>query len=54
MLGKHEIDFLPQLSKEELAENYDIREFHYQVLKNGSVTLPMLHVQIQNWLDSAD
>lgn len=50
MLGKREIETLRQLAKESLGEHFDIREYHYQVLKNGAVTLPMLRAQIQDWL----
>ncbi|MBN9286846.1 MAG: hypothetical protein BGO43_05170 [Gammaproteobacteria bacterium 39-13] len=50
MLGKREIENLRQLAKVSLGERFDIREYHYQVLKNGAVTLPMLRAQIEAWL----
>ena len=50
MLGKLEIENLRQLAQEKLGNRFDIRQFHNQVLKNGVVTLPMLRMQIENWL----
>jgi uncharacterized protein (DUF885 family) len=52
MLGKREIESLRQLSKLKQGDAFDIRQYHNQVLKNGTVTLPMLRTQIENWLDS--
>lgn len=52
MLGKREIDSLRQIANTTLGEQFDIKEFHYQILKNGSVTLPMLRDNILNWLSS--
>lgn len=50
MLGKREIESLRQLAKDKLKDKFDIRQYHNQVLKNGSVTLPMLRDQIHSWL----
>lgn len=52
MLGKREIEQLRQLSKEQLGEKFSYREFHNQVLKNGTITLPMLKRQILEWCRS--
>lgn len=52
MLGKIEISQLRQLASQQLGEQFDIRQFHYQVLKNGAVTLPMLREQIMAWLNT--
>lgn len=51
MLGKKEIDDLRQLAS--VRENFAIREFHEQVLKNGAVTLPMLKENILKWLSDS-
>lgn len=50
MLGKIEIENLKHLAKKQLKENFDIREFHFQILKNGAITLPMLKRHIKDWL----
>ncbi len=52
MLGKREIENLRQLSKDKLGDNFDIRQYHNQVLKNGTVTLPMLRTQIESWIET--
>ncbi|MGE4350104.1 MAG: DUF885 family protein [Candidatus Berkiella sp.] len=52
MLGKREIDTLREYSKSILKENFDIRDFHDQVLKHGAVTLPMLRANIMSWLET--
>lgn len=54
MLGKREIDNLRQEAKERLKEHFDIRQFHNQVLKEGTVTLPMLKEQINQWLSTQE
>lgn len=50
MLGKLEIENLRQKAKEKLGNQFDIRQFHNQILKNGVVTLPMLQQQVDAWL----
>lgn len=50
MLGKREIEMLREEAKRSLGENFDIRQFHNQILKNGSVTLPLLKDQVNSWL----
>lgn len=52
MLGKREIETLRLIAKNKLADQFDIKVFHYQVLKNGSITLPMLRDNIMNWLST--
>lgn len=51
MLGKQQIEKLRDQAKAKLGNNFDIRQFHNQVLKNGTVTLPMLQAQIEDWID---
>lgn len=50
MLGKRQIETLRRLAQDRLKEHFDIREFHNQVLKNGTVSLTMLQDQINRWL----
>lgn len=50
MLGKYEIETLRDLAEKQLGKQFDIRKFHNQILKNGSVSLPILRRQIENWL----
>ena len=50
MLGKREIESLRAEAKARLGERFDIREYHWQVLKSGSITLPMLRSQINDWI----
>lgn len=50
MLGKREIEELQSLSKVKLGDKFTYREFHNQVLKNGTITLPMLKEQILQWI----
>ncbi len=52
MLGKREIEQLKKLSKETLGDKFTYPEFHNQVLKNGTVTLPMLKEQILEWISA--
>ena len=54
MLGKREIEQLQKLSKETLGDKFTYPEFHNQVLKNGTVTLPMLKEQILEWIAAAN
>lgn len=53
MLGKREIEALRQLAQQTLGNDFDIRQFHNQVLKNGAITLPMLRSHIQDWLKNS-
>jgi len=53
MLGKREFESLRELAKTRLGSQFDIREYHNQVLKQGAVTLPMLRAQIYAWLENA-
>ena len=50
MLGKYTIERLRQEAEAQLGEHFDIRQFHHQVLKNGTISLPMLEDQIKTWL----
>jgi len=50
MLGMLEIRRLRNQAQEQLGERFKIREFHDQVLENGSITLPMLNEKISSWI----
>ncbi len=43
---------LRELTKKTLGGQFDIREFHHQVLKNGSIPLTILEENIRLWLNT--
>lgn len=51
MIGNLEILRLRDAARNRLSERFDIRAFHDQVLGHGSVTLPLLHKLVHEWLD---
>lgn len=51
-IGELKIKSLRKKAEDLLDENFDIREFHYHVLKNGSVTLPILEEEIDLYINS--
>lgn len=53
MLGKIEIENLRSLAKNKLGHKFDIRTFHNHVLKNGTLTLPILRMKINEWITSS-
>jgi uncharacterized protein (DUF885 family) len=50
MTGRQEIMRLREQARAELGAGFDIREFHDQVLGDGSLTLPMLRQKIERWI----
>ncbi|MCS5593201.1 MAG: DUF885 domain-containing protein [Porticoccaceae bacterium] len=50
MLGMLEIRRLRDFAEQELADNFDLSDFHDRVLENGSMTLPMTEKAIQSWV----
>jgi uncharacterized protein (DUF885 family) len=52
-LGEITIKKLRLEAEEKLGENFDIREFHDQVLANGSMPLTMLERVIRNYINDA-
>ena len=50
LLGSLEIQRLRANAETLLGDNFDIREFHDRLLVNGSVSLPMLGTEIDNWI----
>ena len=51
MLGMLEIRRLRTLAESELGDRFDIRDFHDQVLRNGSMTLPMTEKAVLAWIE---
>ena len=49
-IGEITIRELRKRAETELARNFDVREFHYHVLKNGSVPLSVLEQQIEDYI----
>jgi len=50
MIGFLKILELRELAKKTLGDEFDIGEFHHQVLKNGAVPLTVLEENIRQWL----
>lgn len=50
MLGNLEIRRLRAMAERELGPRFEIKEFHDQVLGQGSVTLPVLRENIERWV----
>lgn len=51
-IGEIKIKDLRKKAEEQLGEEFDIREFHYHILKNGSVPLPILEEEIERYIKS--
>ena len=51
-IGMIKIQELRRLAKQTLGRSFDIREFHDVVLKNGSVSLPILEDNVNSWIAS--
>ena len=49
-IGELKIKELRHLAKTELGDKYDIRDFHHEVLKEGSVPLPLLESNIKTYI----
>lgn len=49
-IGELKIKELRNYAEEQLGKKFDIREFHYHLLKNGAVTLPILQQEIENYI----
>jgi uncharacterized protein (DUF885 family) len=50
-IGELKIKALRKRAEELLGESFDIREFHYHILKNGSVPLPILEEEINLYIN---
>jgi uncharacterized protein (DUF885 family) len=53
LIGSLEIQRLRRRAEEALGDDFDIREFHDQVLAAGGVTLPMLSATIEAWINNS-
>ena len=51
-IGEITIKSLRKKAERALGEKFDIRQFHYAVLKHGSVPLSILEENIQNFIDT--
>lgn len=49
-IGELAIKSLREKASRELGEKFDIQKFHKEILKNGSVPLPILVSQIENYI----
>jgi uncharacterized protein (DUF885 family) len=50
LLGSMEIQRLRAIAEEALGNDFDIREFHDRIIRNGSVTLPMMGAAVESWV----
>lgn len=51
-IGQLKILELRTKAEKELGDKYDIKDFHYEVLKRGSVPLSVLESYINEWIES--
>ena len=51
-VGALKIQELRQKAEGRLGDDFDIREFHAQVLDTGSLPLPVLEAKIDRWIAS--
>lgn len=51
-IGMEKILQLRKESKEELGKNFDIREFHDTILRNGALPLDILEEQVDQWVEN--
>lgn len=50
-LGEIQIRELRAQAEQRLGEGFDVREFHHQVLRHGSIPLHILEENLQNYID---
>ena len=51
-IGELKIKELRSKSEELLSSRFDIHDFHEAILKNGTITLPMMEKQVENYINS--
>jgi uncharacterized protein (DUF885 family) len=51
-IGELKIIELRERAKKKLGKNFDIKEFHDQILKDGSLPLIILETKINKWIES--
>ena len=49
-VGALKIQELRQRAEEKLGSDFDIREFHAQVLDTGALPMPVLEAKIDRWI----
>ena len=49
-IGMLKIQALRRIAKQALGNKFDIRQFHDVVLRDGSVPLPILEENVNNWI----
>ena len=52
-IGQLKILELRSKAEKELGEKYDIKDFHYEVLKRGSLPLDLLEFYINEWIEDS-
>lgn len=52
MIGMRKILELREVAKKELGEDFDIKSFHDQILKDGAMPLSTLEDKIKDWISS--
>jgi uncharacterized protein (DUF885 family) len=50
LIGKLKIKELRKRAKDQLGEGFDVRKFHDEVLRNGTLPLSVLEEQIDRWI----
>jgi len=51
-IGELKIKELRKNAEEKLGDNFDIKKFHDQILKNGAVPLPLLEKIVNDWVSA--
>ena len=51
-IGQLKILELRAKAEAELGDNFDIKDFHHEVLKRGALPLDILEKYINEWIDS--
>ena len=52
MIGRNEILRLRELAREELGDDFDIREYHDVVLRQGALPLSVLETRVRAWIEA--
>ena len=51
-IGQLKIIELRNKAEKELGDEFDIKEFHNQILETGCIPLQLLENKVNNWIDS--
>jgi uncharacterized protein (DUF885 family) len=51
-VGGEEIKALRKMAEDKMGENFDIKEFHSEILENGSIPLSALRYTINEWVNN--